>query len=237
MFDFKKIWSQRFHAWVWLFFPVLAFMILMQVATWLGLQPDISPGVRAMRTTLGLIALCLAGVGLWRMGRAHTALLKVARNFASGRLESRASTKWWGVTGELAEQLNTLGKMLAHYRDHQDQMVMKTTSRLRIDQERLFELNRELRRALRDSQTAASAQSELFSNLSHELRTPLTAVLGYAGLLRKSGLTPEQEQHLGTLDRSARGMLSMINDLLDWSRIEAGQLKLNEDAFDALESV
>ena len=235
--DLKKIWSQRFHAWVWLVLPVLAFMLLMQVATWLGLQPEPGPRVRFVRTLIGLLALGLAGIGLWRIGRAQVELLRVARNFASGRLESRASTRWSGVTGELAEQLNTVGKMLAHYRDHQDQMVIKTTSRLRLDQERLSELNRELRRALRDSQSAASAQSELFSNLSHELRTPLTAVLGYASLLRKSGLTAEQEGHLATLDRSARGMLGMINDLLDWSRIEAGQLKLNEDGFDVLDTV
>ncbi|HVT36766.1 MAG TPA: ATP-binding protein, partial [Nevskiaceae bacterium] len=235
--ELKKIWSERFDGWYWLALPVLSFMGMMQVATWLGLQPDPTLGVRALRTLIGFLGLWLGAIGAARIAAAQKKLLEVARHFSSGRLEARAPSHWHGLTGELAEQLNTLGKMMTQYRDHQDHMVMQTTSRLRQDQERLSELNAELRRALRESQNAARAQSELFSNLSHELRTPLTAILGYADLLRRSSLSPEQGGHIETLDRSARGMLSMINDLLDWSRIEAGRLKLNEESFDVLETV
>ena len=95
----------------------------------------------------------------------------------------------------------------------------------------------ELRRALAETQDSARAQSELFSNLSHELRTPLTAILGYADLLRRSGLNEEQGQQLNTLDKSARALLSMINDLLDWSRIEAGHLRLNQESFSLQDTV
>lgn len=237
MFDWKDIWSKRFHAWVWLVLPVFIFASLMRLTIWLGWQEDPSHGEFALRVFIYLFCLVLGGIGLWRVGRAHFHLMRVARNLANGRFEARASTHWWGVTGELAEHLNTLAKMLSQSRDHQDQMVMQTTTRLRLDQERLQELNAELRRALAESRDAARLQSELFSNLSHELRTPLTAVLGYADLLQRSGLKPEQAEHLATLDRSARGMLGMINDLLDWSRIEAGKLRLHEESFNLLETV
>ena len=237
MFDWKDIWSKRFHAWVWLILPVFVFASFMRLSIWLGLQEEPSLRDFSVRLFIYVFSLGLGGVGLWRVGRAHFALMRVARNLVNGRLEARASTHWWGVTGELADHLNSLAKMLSHARDHQDQMVMQTTTRLRLDQERLQELNTELRRALRESRDAARMQSELFSNLSHELRTPLTAVRGYADLLRKSGLKAEQEQHLDTLDRSARGMLGMINDLLDWSRIEAGKLRLHEDTFNLLDTV
>lgn len=237
MLNWQAIWSKRFHAWVWLLLPVLVFMVLMRLSIALGLQSVPDAAELSVRLGISLICLGLGVLGMYRIGRAYEQLSYVARNLVNGRLESRASTHWWGVTGELARHLNGVAKMLAQHRDHQDQMVMQTTTRLRLDQERLQELNAELRHALKNSQQVALAQSELFSNLSHELRTPLTAVLGYADLLRKSGLRSEQQQHLDTLDRSARGMLGMINDLLDWSRIEAGRLKLNEEGFDVLDAV
>jgi two-component system sensor histidine kinase BarA len=115
-------------------------------------------------------------------------------------------------------------------------IVAQTIAPLRREQQHLQSLNQELHAALTESRKAAEAQSELFSNLSHELRTPLTAILGYTDLLRRSGLNREQELHLATVGKSARSMLGMINDLLDWSRIEAGRLRLNEDALDIIEA-
>ena len=237
MLDWKDIWRRRFHAWVWLLLPALVFMGLMRLTIELGWQEDPTLKDFGVRLGITLVTLALCVLGLWRMGRAHWDLMQVAKNLVNGRLESRANTAWWGMTGELAESLNTLGKMLSQVRDHQDLMVMQTTTRLRQDQERLTELNTELRRALRESQEAARVQSELFSNLSHELRTPLTAVLGHADLLRRTGLAAAQGQQLETLERSARGMLGMINDLLDWSRIEAGRLVLHQQPFDLTDAV
>jgi two-component system sensor histidine kinase BarA len=115
-------------------------------------------------------------------------------------------------------------------------IVTQTIAPLRRERQHLETWNQELHATLTESRKAAEAQSELFSNLSHELRTPLTAILGYTDLLRRSGLNREQELHLATVGKSARSMLGMINDLLDWSRIEAGRLRLNEDALDIIEA-
>ncbi|HUP92716.1 MAG TPA: ATP-binding protein [Solimonas sp.] len=235
--ELRKLWARRYHGWIWLIVPAVAFVVLMRVSTWIGWQPEPTPIAHALRSLIAVICGLIGAYGVWRIGEPLWQMLKVVRHLAAGRLEARLPTGWSGITAELALQVNAIGKMLAQYRDHQDQMVMQTTTRLRQDQERLQELNSSLREALQASQNAAAWQSELFSNLSHELRTPLTAILGYAELLRRSGLNSDQEKQLATLDKSARSLVHMINDLLDWSRIEAGRLRLNEETFEVLDSV
>jgi len=237
LFDLKNLWNKRFHGWYWLLLPILALLALSLLSIWLGWEREPAPSEWILRVLIAIGCLALTAVGLWQVGRTQQELLQVLRNLANGRAEARASLFWDGATGELAALVNALGKALIEARDVQNSTVQQALVRLRQDHERLQELNTELRRSLRESRDAARMQSELFSNLSHELRTPLTAVLGYADLLRKSGLRAEQEQHLATLDRSARGMLTMINDLLDWSRIEAGKLRLHADSFDLLSTV
>jgi CheY-like chemotaxis protein len=67
--------------------------------------------------------------------------------------------------------------------------------------------------------------------MSHELRTPLTGVLGMADLVLESDIGAEQREHLGILKQSAVGLLSIVNDILDLSKIEAGQLELCPEVF------
>jgi two-component system, NarL family, sensor histidine kinase BarA len=204
---------------------------------WLLLSRALGWGGPLADTLAGLAMLALGGAGLWRAAQAQRHLAETVRDLAAGRMEARAGSGWAGVTGDIADRLNLLARALTQMHDRQAEGELQANTRLRQELERVQHTSRELRRALNESLDAARTQSELFSNLSHELRTPLTAVLGYADLLRKSGLSAAQEQQLATLDRSARGMLGMINDLLDWSRIEAGKLSLHEDHFDVLATV
>ena len=79
-------------------------------------------------------------------------------------------------------------------------------------------------------QSAAEAKNRFLANMSHELRTPLNAIIGYTGtlLMRLPGpLSPDQEKQLGTIQGSARHLLSLINDLLDVAKVEAGKVELN----------
>jgi two-component system sensor histidine kinase BarA len=234
--NLKKIWSLRFHGWPWLFLPVLLGLGFALLCMTIGVLPPSDIELLTICFSITLFAIALSAIGMVSVGRPLRHLLRVARSLAQGRMQAYAPSHWWGITGELAEQINTLGKQLTYHRDHIDGIVMQMTSHLRQDQERLQSLNQELRNALAESRMAAEVQSELFSNLSHELRTPLTAILGYTDLLRRSGLNREQELHIATVGKSARGMLGMINDLLDWSRIEGGHLRLNEEVLDINEA-
>lgn len=225
------VWRERVRGWPWLVWPL--------AWTWLaGLPFCLDSRVALVAWGLvGATGLVLAAVGGWKLGQPARQQIDLLRQLAAGRVETRAPVDWPGLAGELNLQINQTARLLAQYRDQIDQQIGQATTRLRQDLQRTQEKSELLRRALADVQDAARAQSELFSNLSHELRTPLTAILGYADLLRRSGLNEEQRQQLNTLDKSARALLSMINDLLDWSRIEAGHLRLNVETFDLQDTV
>jgi CHASE2 domain-containing sensor protein/CheY-like chemotaxis protein len=102
--------------------------------------------------------------------------------------------------------------------------------------ERTLELERETTRARQaeDAATAANqAKSTFLANMSHELRTPLNVILGFSQLIGRSpDLPPEQQEHLTIISRSGEHLLTLINQLLDLSKIEAGRATLNETAFD-----
>ena len=69
--------------------------------------------------------------------------------------------------------------------------------------------------------------------MSHELRTPLNAILGFSQLMNRSGsLNPEQQENLSIITRSGEHLLTLINQVLDLSKIEAGHITLNEQSFD-----
>ena len=81
------------------------------------------------------------------------------------------------------------------------------------------------------------AQSAFLANMSHEIRTPMNGVLGMAEVLEESQLTVEQQQLVNTVKSSAEALLTVINDVLDFSKIESGKLELELRDFDLRETV
>jgi PAS domain S-box-containing protein len=88
-----------------------------------------------------------------------------------------------------------------------------------------------LRLAQHRAEAANRAKSNFFANVSHELRTPLNAVIGLTDLLRLSTLSAEQEEQVKTMRSSSQLLLSIINNVLDFSKMEAGQLVLENRTF------
>ena len=89
------------------------------------------------------------------------------------------------------------------------------------------------RARLAQAEAESRSKSQFLANMSHEIRTPMNAILGYAQLLqRESGLKPRQREYLETIDRSGVHLLSLINDVLDMAKIEAGQITLNPEEID-----
>jgi len=96
----------------------------------------------------------------------------------------------------------------------------------------LAESNRQLAKAKEAADAANAAKSEFLSNMSHELRTPLNGVLGYAQILQKSNpLKPQQRKGVDTIYQCGSHLLTLINDLLDLSKIEARKLELDPADF------
>ncbi|MBY0566531.1 MAG: PAS domain S-box protein [Hyphomonadaceae bacterium] len=90
-----------------------------------------------------------------------------------------------------------------------------------------------LARARQDAEAATAAKSEFLANMSHELRTPLNSIVGFSHLLAQSAaLTPADRRYAELAARSGQDLLRLVNDLLDFSGLEAGALKLSAQPFD-----
>lgn len=91
-----------------------------------------------------------------------------------------------------------------------------------------LEIERDLRHA---AETGNSVKAEFLANMSHEIRTPLNAIIRFTDLTLKTPLSPELRQNLGTVRTSAEWLIHIVNDVLEFSRIEAGTLRLDSAVF------
>ena len=98
-------------------------------------------------------------------------------------------------------------------------------------QEELERVNLELERRTVEAESASQAKSRFLANMSHEIRTPLNAVLGMAQLLAAEAESPRQRQMLENIRSAGRTLLGILNDVLDLSRIEAGELRIDTHPF------
>lgn len=88
-----------------------------------------------------------------------------------------------------------------------------------------------LQQAIEASQEAAKAKSEFLANMSHEIRTPLSGVLGTLHLLAQDDITDEQRELVRVADASGRMLMNIINDILDYSKLEEGRVEITESVF------
>jgi len=145
------------------------------------------------------------------------------------------SYKWILDRGKVFEWTND-GKPLRMIGTHVDITEKKQLAE-ELDQHRhnlealVKERTTQLETALIKAETANQSKSEFLANMSHEIRTPLNAITGFTHLLKQEDSTPRQAQQLNKISDSARHLLSIINNILDISKIEAGKLTLEETDF------
>lgn len=109
--------------------------------------------------------------------------------------------------------------------------LMRAEIRIRKDAER------DLKRAREAADAANHAKSEFLAVMSHEIRTPLTGVLGFSDMLGDTELTPLQHRYVSTIQTGGHRLLSLLNDILDFTKIEEGRLELENLPFSPAEAV
>ena len=102
---------------------------------------------------------------------------------------------------------------------------------IKAAQAQLETLNGELAERTAQAEAASVSKSAFLASMSHEIRTPMNAILGMHSLIQKTSLTPRQLDYLKKSERAAKSLLGLLNDILDYSKVEAGKLSLDPQPF------
>ncbi len=146
------------------------------------------------------------------------------------KIETELQDTNWRLEQEIVER-KQVEEELRKYREHLEDLVKERTAKL---QQEIIEHKRtevELQHAKEVAETANKLKSEFLANVSHDIRTPMNAILGFSDILKERLRdSPEYHGYLNGIMHGGRTLLQLINDILDLSRIEAGQLDIRPEA-------
>ncbi len=135
--------------------------------------------------------------------------------------------------------LLTLGLALLVSRERQRRLIVLAEINEALERDIVARklLEQDLDAARIRAELAGRAKTNFLANMSHEIRTPMNGVVGFTDLLLASILTPEQRRQTELIADSGRAMMRLLNDILDLSKVEAGQMKVSIEPFDLLHSL
>ncbi|RUR51258.1 ATP-binding protein [Vreelandella populi] len=133
---------------------------------------------------------------------------------------------------QLAVHVNSLAEHFQQAQRDMQNQIEQATSELQESMETIEEQNIKLDLAHRSALRANAVKSEFLANMSHEIRTPLNGIIGFCRLLGRSTLNTRQQEWLEHVHRACDNLLMLVNDVLDFSKLEANRLTLEEADID-----
>jgi signal transduction histidine kinase len=172
-------------------------------------------------------------------------LVRVAKSVSTGHDYSIRAVK--RTANEIGVLIDGFNEMLAQVEKRDDALqaardllearVDERTAELRAEIEQRRRTQAALELAKDAAEAAARAKSQFLANMSHEIRTPMNAVVGMTGLLLETELSEEQREYAETIRTGSETLLTVINDVLDFSKMESGRLELERQPFDLRDSI
>ncbi len=142
-----------------------------------------------------------------------------AQNIAKGEWDKTVKSERSDELGELAKAFNSMAQQLQQSFETLEHRVQERTAELAVAKDK--------------AEVANQAKSTFLANMSHELRSPLNAILGFSQLMTRSqSLSPEHQENISIISSSGEHLLTLINNVLDLSKIESGRTSLNPKKFD-----
>ena len=178
-----------------------------------------------------LFAVILTAIRLRRTLRPLNALNRNIQRVLSGETHIHINAESRGELGELEAGISALVDRLASGQEELQERVEQAVRDAQESMEVVEIRNAELDIARRRAIEASRAKSEFLANMSHEIRTPMNGVIGFTRLLGKTELDDKQHDLLATIEKSAVSLLRIVDDILDFSRLESGKLVLAHDPF------
>lgn len=180
--------------------------------------------------TIALIGFLLTLYIAAQFGRRITTpilgLTQVVKELEKGHLDVRSTIHATGELQTLSRGINRLAQRVQESNQTLESRVSRSTTRLRSTLVHLERQNLALGAARKKADKANKAKDDFLARMSHELRTPLTSVLGFAKLLDQTAIQPEQKEYTRIINLTSSLLLSIIDDILDFSKLQSNAIKL-----------
>lgn len=159
------------------------------------------------------------------------------KKITAGDLDSHIELNSTGELGTLESCINDMKEELRESRLDLETQLNIYTDELQQTLEELEIRNAELDITRSKAIYANNAKSEFLANMSHEIRTPLSGIIGFTELLQGTQLTTQQKDYSSTINKSAKVLLEIINDILDLSKIESGKIEITASEFNLIDII